>query len=106
VHLSVAAIGQPIQVTALPSDEALEPGIQRSCNGADLAEPDLIEPAVLDQANDATRNSRCRGQITLSQLAPDAHRSQSRAKTLVLHPGSLAERSHLPVLTGQEADPV
>jgi hypothetical protein len=58
VHLSVAAVRQPVQVTALPPHQALEPGIQRSCDRSNLTEPDLVEPAVLDQGHDSTRHSR------------------------------------------------
>jgi len=38
----MAAVRQPVQVTALPSHQALEAGIQQSCDGANLTKPDLV----------------------------------------------------------------
>ena len=97
VHLSVATIREPIQVAALPSDETLEAGIQRSCDGSNLAEPDLIEPSVLDQGYDSSRNARSDGDIPLSQPSPDPDCPQSRADLLVIHERMMGEAPYLPV---------
>jgi hypothetical protein len=100
VHLSVAAVRQPVKVAALPSHQALEAGIQRSCDGANLTESDLIQPSVLDEGNDSTRNSRSDGQVSLSQLAADPHRPQSGADLLVVHPEIMGDDAYPPIIRG------
>jgi hypothetical protein len=97
VHLSVAAIRQSIQVAALPSDEAIESGTQRPCNGADLAETHLVQPAVLDQGDNATRHSRQSRQVSLPQLAPDPHRSEAQPDALIIHVGMIRQAAYLPL---------
>jgi hypothetical protein len=58
VHLGVATVGQSIQVATLPANQALESGIQCPGDGSNLTKPDLVQPSMLDQGNDSTRDSR------------------------------------------------
>lgn len=73
------------QIAAVPTDDSVDPSIERPGDRADFPERHGYESTLLDPHDDPTRRLGSRRQILLAPPLPNSDRAQGPSDPLIIH---------------------